>query len=517
MPSAPRDSRAGPRRAVLALVICTSLSRVLGFIRVAVIGAVFGATGVADVLNAVFMIPNNLRKLLAEGALSSALIPELAQAVARQEAGERADPRSLVRRLLTLLIAAVTILVVAAVALAQPVVGVVLKFPEPWKMELAVAFFRLVFPYLLLVSISAVLMAALNCHEVFVAPALAPLLFSVNVIGAILLFHRQWGLMAAGAGILAGGIGGVVGQLPAFLRRGYDLRPDFQWRDARVRRIARQWVPVVASASVFAVAQQVAIVFASGLEDGSTSALANAVVFWQLPFGIFSVSVVTAHFPRMSRYAAAGDSAALARTFADGLMMIVDLLLPPALFYLFFGEAVIRVALERMTFTPAGTELAARVLAGYAVGLVSVGVFNFAQRYFFATRDYRSPLLAALLVAAVDIPLALWLKETSLRVAGLAVANSIAFSAGAGTLLVMARRRMPALLKKARLLSHTTRALAANALLAALLWAAADFTRQWWQPGSTWRNALLLSIVGGAAVGATLILYRLLKLAWWQR
>lgn len=516
MPSAQRDNRAGPRRAVLALVICTGLSRVLGFIRVAVIGAVFGATGVADVLNAVFMIPNNLRKLLAEGALSSALIPELAQAVARQEAGKPADPRSLVRRLLTLLVAAVTILVVAAVALAQPVVGLGLEFPEPWKMELAVKFFRLVFPYLLLVSISAVLMAALNCHEVFVVPALAPLLFSVNVIGAILLFHRQWGLMAAGIGILAGGIGGVVGQLPAFLRRGYDLRPDFQWRDERVRRIARQWVPVVASASVFVIAQQVAIVFASGLEDGSTSALANAVVFWQLPFGIFSVSIVTAHFPRMSRYAAAGDRAALAGTFAGGLTMIVDLLLPPALFYLFFGEAVIRAALERMTFTPAGTALAARVLAGYAVGLVSVGVFNFAQRYFFATRDYRSPLLAALLVAAIDIPLALWLKETSLRVAGLAVANSIAFSAGAATLLVMALRRMPAL-KSARLLSHTTRALAANALLAALLWAAADFTRQWWQPGSTWRNALLLSIVGGGAVGVTLILYRLLKLAWWQR
>lgn len=516
MPPAPSASRTSPRRAVLALVICTSLSRVLGFVRVAVIGAVFGATGAADVLNAVFMIPNNLRKLLAEGALSSAFIPELARALQRQEAGGRADPRSLVRRLLTLLVAAVALLVAAAVALAPPVVGAGLHFPEPWKMELAVELFRLVFPYLLLVSISAVLMAALNCHEVFVTPALAPLLFSINVIAAILLFHRQWGLMAAGVGILAGGIGGVVGQLPAFLRRGYDLRPDFRWSDPRVRRIARQWVPVVASASVFAIAQHVAIIFASGLEDGSTSALANAVVFWQLPFGIFSVSVITAHFPRMSRYAAAGDSAALGRTFADGLMMIVDLLLPPALFYLFFGEAVIRVALERMTFTPAGTALASGVLTGYAAGLVSVGIFNFAQRYFFATRDYRTPFLAALLIAAIDVPLAWWLKETPLRVTGLAVANSIAFSAGAGVLLAAARRRLPSL-RSERLLRHAARAVAANAVLAVLLWAAATGTHPWWQPGSTWRNALLIAAVGGAAVGVTLALYRLLKLAWWRR
>lgn len=520
MPSAPdanRSDSAAPRRAVRALAICTSLSRILGFLRVAVVGAVFGATGVADVLNAVFMIPNNLRKLLAEGALSSALIPELARAVQQQEAGQPSDPRSLVRRLLTLLVTAVTILVVAAAVLAQPVVGALLEFPEPWKMELAAELFRLVFPYLLLVSISSVLMAALNCHDVFVAPALAPLLFSVNVIGAIVLFHRHWGLMAAGVGILAGGIGGVAGQLPAFLRRGYDLRPDFRWRgDARVRRIVRQWIPVVASASVFAVIQQVAIVFASGLEDGSTSALANAVVFWQLPFGIFSVSVITAHFPRMSRFAAAGDRAALARSFADGLMMIVDLLLPPALFYLFFGEAVIRVALERMTFTPAGTTLAAGVLAGYAAGLVGAGAFTFAQRYFFAARDYRTPFLGALLIAAIDVPLALLLKETPLRVAGLAVANSAAFSAGAALLLVIARRRMPEL-RSARLLPHTARTLAANAALALLLWAAAGAAQTWWQPGSTWRNALLTTALGGGAAGFVLALYRPLKLAWWRR
>ena len=516
MGSATPDNRTEPRRAVLALVVCTGVSRVLGFVRVAVIGAVFGATGVADVLNAVYMIPNNLRKLLAEGALSSAVIPELAHALVHQDNGRPADPRALVRRLLTLLAATVSILVVVVVVLARPVVGVVLDFPEPWKMELAVALFRLVFPYLLLVSISAVLMAALNCHDVFVVPALAPLLFSVNVIVAIVLFHRHWGLLAAGVGILAGGIGGIVGQLPVFLRRGYDLRPDFHWSDPRVRRIVRQWVPVVASASMFAIAQQVAIVFASGLEDGSTSALANAVVFWQLPFGIFSVSVVTAHFPRMSRFAAAGNTVALARTFAGGLMMIVDLLLPPALFYLFFGEAVIRVALERMTFSAAGTALAGSVLAGYAVGLVSVGVFNFVQRYFFATRDYRSPFLAALMIAAIDIPLSLVLKETSLRVTGLAVANSIAFSAGAVALLVMARRRMPHL-RSERLLGHMVRLVAANTLLAALLWTMAEVVQPWWQGGSTFRNALLTMAVGACAVGVTLALYRLLKLAWWQR
>ena len=496
---------------------CTALSRVLGFVRVAVIGAVFGATGVADVLNAVFMIPNNLRKLLAEGALSSALIPELARALqSRRDGADDREARILVRRVLTLLTVTVLVVVTLAVLFARPVVEVVLEFPEAWKMELAAELFRLVFPYLLLVSVGAVLMAVLNCHDVFVVPALAPLLFSVNVIAAIVLFHRHWGLLAAGIGILAGGIGGVVGQLPLFLRRGYDLRPDWRWSDPRVRRIVRQWVPVVASASIFAITQQVALVFASGLEDGSTSALANALVFWQLPFGILSVSVVTAHFPRMSRHAAAGDGEALRETFAKALRLIVALMLPPAVFYLFFGEQVIQVALERMTFTAAGTRLASRVLAGYTAGLLSVAAFNFAQRYFYAIADYRTPFLVSLAVAAIDIPLAIVLKETGLRVAGLAVANSIAFTAGAAILLAVARSRLRRL-AGAQPVSYGIRVVAANGALAVLLAATAAVTGTWWQSGSTWQNAALICSIGALAVGVTLTLYRVLRLAWWQR
>ena len=494
---------------------CTAGSRLLGFVRIAVIGAVFGATGTADVLNAVFMIPNNLRKLLAEGALSAAMIPELARELERHAGTQVGDPRSLVRRLVSLLLLVSVPLVVLAVVLARPLVGVLLEFPEPEKMALATELFRVVFPYILLVSLSAVLMATLNSHDVFVVPALAPLLFSVNVIAAILLFHRHWGLLAAGVGILAGGVGGVVGQLPVFLRRGYDLRPDFRWSDPRVRRIVRQWIPVVASASLFAVAQQIALLFASGLEDGSTSALANALVFWQLPFGILSASVVTAHFPRMSRNAAARDQPALAATFAGGLKLIIALLLPPTLFYLFLGKPVIQVALERMTFSALGTTLASRVLAGYTIGLVSVGVFTFVQRYFFATQDYRTPFLVALAVVAVDIPLSLVLKETALRVAGLSIANSIAFTLGAVLLLAIAWRRLSrrrGALRGERALTYLVRVAGVNAVLAVYLWLAATAAQPWWQPASTWRNGALLALIGSLAVGMTLAGYRLLAI-----
>ena len=488
-------------------MVLTAASRLLGFVRIAVIGAVFGASGSADVLNAVFMIPNNVRKLLAEGALSAALIPELAT----QAGSDRAAGRDLVRRLVAVLLLVAVPLVAVAVLLAEPVTHALLDFPEPWKMQDAASLFRLVFPYILVVSVSALTMAALNTDEVFSVPALAPLLFSICVIGAILLWSNALGPFAAGVGILAGGVAGIVVQLPAFVQRGYSLAPLPQLRNAALARVGKQWLPVVASSSIFAVAQQVAIIFATGLEDGSASALSNALVFWQLPFGIFSVSVVTAHFPRMSRLAAGGERAPLAATFGEGAGLIAALLVPAALFYLLLGERAIQVALERGSFSSAGTVLAGRVLAGYAVGLVPVGLFTFAQRYFYAVRDYRTPFLTAVLVVVIDIPLSLVLKETSLRVAGLSLANSIAFAVGAVVLLLKARAQLADVRDRGRWLT-TARMLVANAPLAGLLVVSRLVTADWWQPASTWRNALLLAVIGLAAVAAVLFMYRKLHI-----
>jgi putative peptidoglycan lipid II flippase len=498
-----------PRSAAYLLMAATAVSRLLGFVRIGVIGAIFGASGSADVLNAVFMIPNNLRKLLAEGALSAALIPELASHAADHQ---RTEARALVRRLLTVIVAVTAPLVGLALVFAVPVTRLLLEFPEPAKMQQAAGLFRVIFPYIILVSISAVTMAALNTDEIFLIPAIAPLLFSVFVIAAIATLHGTMGVYAAGIGILVGGAAGILVQLPAFYRRGYSLAPKLPGRDAALARVGRQWLPVVASSSIFALSQQVAIIFATGLEDGSASALANALVFWQLPFGIFSVSIVTAHFPRMSKLAAAGDRLGLAATMRDGLGLIASLLLPAALFYLVLGEPVIRVALERGSFAAAGSQLAGRVLAGYAVGLVPVALFTFTQRYFFATRDFQSPLRAALLVVAIDVPLSFVLKDTSLRVAGLSLANSIAFAAGAAFLLFKVRHQLTET-KDSGWLVAPARLLLANAPLALLLLAAGRLAGPWWQPGSTWRNAGLLAGIGLLALAAVLMMYRIMHIS----
>jgi putative peptidoglycan lipid II flippase len=260
---------------------------------------------------------------------------------------------------------------------------------------------------------------------------------------------------------------------------------------------------VLASASIFALTEQVAVLLASGLADGSISALSNALVFFQLPFGIFSVSVVTVLFPRMSRQAAAGDLPGLRFSVGYGLQFLLVLLVPATLLFLFMGREIIAVALQRRAFGLRDTLRAAGVLQAYAYGLFALGAFTFLQRFFYARHDFRTPLFSALLVSALDVLLSLWLRRTSLQVRGLAVANSLAFSAGFLHLLAVARARLGGL--EGRGILRTCLRLAVSLVpFTAFLLAFRIATRGVWESGSSWRSLALL--LGGAAMSAAILL-----------
>jgi putative peptidoglycan lipid II flippase len=489
------------------VMACTLLSRLLGFARIAVIGALFGASGTADVWNAVFTIPNNLRKLMAEGALSSAFIPSLSASLVEDRSG--AEARLITRKVITLQLVILVPLVALCALFSRQVVGVLLAFPEAAKMELSVQLFRWVFAYLLFISVSAVLMAVLNSHGVFVIPALTPVLFSVCVIAATLAFYRWLGIFSMVVGVLSGGIAQILSQLPRFLKLGYDFKPDFLFRHERFRKVLKAWLPVLGSAAIFAVTQQVAVLLASGLEDGSTSALSYALVFFQLPFGIFSISIITVLFPRMSRQAARGDKGGLTQTVSYGLRYIMLLLVPAAVVYILVGEQIITVALERGAFTAAGSVRTSRVLAGYSLGLFSLGGFTFLQRFFYSNHDFKKPLIAAVVVSVSDIALSLWLKETRLRVTGLAVANSIAFTGGLFLLLLWVRRSLGSL--RGRSILKSVGKMTVSLLpFAAFILAYVKLSAPLWTPASSLRNLALLLVLAAAAAGILLGMYWIL-------
>jgi putative peptidoglycan lipid II flippase len=412
----------------MVVMVSTLISRLLGFLRIAVIGAVFGASGNADVLNLVFNIPNNLRKLLAEGALSSAFIPTLARSHVTDPSLGRSH--LLVRQLIGFQLVVLVPIVVISVISPGSITDIILDFPELHRQVLAAELFRWLILYLVLISVAAVLMGTLNSHQSFLVPALAPLLFSFAVIGSILLLHRHMGVFSMVVGVLIGGTAQLIVHIPPVRRRGYRITPHFDFSSPEFKKVLRQWLPVVSTASVFAVNQQIALFFASGLPDGSGSAMTNALVFWQLPFGIFAASITTVLFPTMSRQHALGDTTGLADSIESGLRGLLLLLVPSGIGLAVLGREMIAVALQRGAFSAEATVLAADVLVYYSIGLFSVGGFNFLQRAYYACDDYRTPLKVAVITVILDVLLSLWLKETALAVAGLALANTIAFTVG---------------------------------------------------------------------------------------
>ncbi len=501
--------------ATFVVMASTLVSRLLGFVRIAVIGAVFGASGSADVLNLVFNIPNNLRKLLAEGALSSAFIPTLSRSHVEDSSLSRSH--ILVRQLIGFQLVVLLPIILFSILSPGSITEIILDFPEHERQELAAELFRWFITYLLFISIAAVLMGTLNSHHSFFIPAVAPLLFSLFVIASILVLHRYLGVFSMVVGVLLGGIGQLLIHIPAVKRFGYSLKPVFSFSTADFRKVLRQWMPVVSTASVFAINQQVALFFASGLEDGSGSAMTNALVFWQLPFGIFAASITTVLFPTMSRQHALDDRRGVADSIERGIRGLLLLLIPSGAGLIVLGREMIAVALQRGAFSAAATTLAADVLVYYSFGLFSVAAFTFLQRAFYACDDYRTPLINAIITVFLDVVLSLWLKETRLGVSGLAAANSIAFTVGL-LLYIHPVYRISRGFSVGRIGKVLLPAAAGTtaAVLSVILVRQAvtllGVTAQWWSTGSSPVNLALFLLHAVPAIFALLGVYRLFGL-----
>ena len=494
----------------LGVMAGTMGSRILGFVRIALISMYFGGSGEADILNAVFNIPNNFRKLLAEGALSSAFIPELSRQVARDPRGRSA--RDLSRSILGLQLLILLPLSLFCIAFPDLFLKIFIRFQEPWKLEMARALFRWLFHYLLLISVSAVLMAVLNSHNRFLIPALSPLLFSVSVISSIVIWHDTLGIFSMVVGVLGGGVAQILWQYPASRKLGYRLLPLFHFHSDAFRRVMKQWLPVLVTSSIFTINQQVAILLATGLEDGSTTALSNAIVFWQLPFGIFSASIITVLFPKMSRQAGEGNTSALSSTLQDGIHMLGVLLIPSSLLLMIFGPELISTALQRGAYTEENSRLAAKVLFAYCPGMFFAGSYNLFQRSYYARGNYKTPLYTAGIVVALDILFSLFFLWSGMDVSSLAWANTIAMVIG--SLLLLAGSLREGLSLNARHFSDQIgRVLAAQVpmVLTAAAWKYFIPVERYYA-GSRWLNLGSLALEGLVTLACLLMFYHLMKL-----
>lgn len=504
---------AGPRlvRSAGLIGAATMTSRVLGLVREQVMAYLFGAGNAVDAFNVAFRIPNLVRDLFAEGAMSAAFVPTFTRHLAK---GRPAAWR-LGSQVINALLLVTGALVVLGFIGAGPLVGLLAgQYAEvPGKFELTVQLTRTMLPFLTLVAIAAACMGMLNSLDRYFVPALAPALFNVGSIAFTLLSipvlaALGWPLIHAMAiGVLAGGLCQLLLQWPLLRREGFRYEPVLDFRDPGLRQVMLLMGPGTLGLAATQVNVFVNTWLATGEGTGAVSWLGYAFRLMYMPLGIFGASVATAALPAIARRAAENDLAGMRQTVASGLGMMLALNVPATFGLIVLSEPIVRLLFERGAFTASDTHATALALVGYAIGLTGYAFVKIASPAFYALHESRVPVMVSaasvLFNAALNIAL---VRRFSYP--GLAVGTSLTALLNASLLLFLLRRRLGGL-EAARLASVAGRVLAASAGMGVVAWLLHGYlTQLWGGPGL----AAQLGRVGLTISGSLLVLWGLAHL-----
>jgi putative peptidoglycan lipid II flippase len=444
----------------------TLASRVLGFVRDMVVARAFGAGPITDAFFVAFRIPNILRRLLAEGALSTAVIPVFTDYASTRSRDE-------FRRLLRAILGA-ALLVLGATAMlgiltAPWIVRAIAPgfATDPAQERLVVLLTRLMFPYIVLVGLSALAMGALNAEHRFFAAALGPAVLNVGMIVGVLLLssYTQPPIAALALGVLIGGVGQLLAQLPDLHATQLLVGPSAELRHPALARVARLLVPAAFGLAAVQVMVFVNTLLASLLPAGAISFLYYADRVMEFPLGVFGIALASASLPAMSRQAAAGDRQALAGTLNFALRLAVYICVPATVGLLVLRVPITRILFERGRFDAADTLATADAVTGYAVGLVGFATTRIAAQAFYAIGQPGAAVRMGVLAVAANIVAAVALMGP-LGHAGLAYAASLGAYVNVLSLVWLARRRFGRLGGR-MLLASTLRTAAAALPMAA--------------------------------------------------
>jgi putative peptidoglycan lipid II flippase len=471
----PRDSGTAGRlaRSTAVVSLATGLSRVLGLLREIVARRYFGVEGSINAFTVAFQIPNLVRALVADVALSSAFVPVFSELL---EKGERVRAWRVASTIFWLFLLGLGALT-ALMMLLAPLLIAAFGLPAEYE-DLGVTLSWILFPIVVLLGLFGVVVGILNSYEHFTVPALTPVVWNVAIIvGLVVGVPRADGddakLYVYAGSILAGTLIQLLLPLPWLRGRDGRLRVALDVRDPAVRRVFSLMVPVTIGLGLINVSAVLGTLFASRLIDPTVapSAIDAAFRIYMLPQGMFSVAVATVLFPTLSRYAARRDDEGFRDTVSLGLRQIAFLLVPASVVSAVLAEPIVRLLYERGAFEPDQTPVVAGALAAFSLGLTFNGMQLMLNRAFFSLQAPRvatavafGNLLLNVLLYAVLYPVGVW---------GIPLAIALSNIAGTAALVVLLRRRLGRLD-----LTRTARALllicGASAVLAAVAYGV------WW-------------------------------------
>ena len=478
-------------------------SRVLGVVREQVLAALFGAGNAMDAYNVAFRIPNLLRDLFAEGAMSSAFVPTFTRTLTTSG---KETAWKLGNNIINALMVITGVVVLLGIVFAPQIVTTFAGdyAGVPGKLELTILLTRIMLPFLTFVAVAAAVMGMLNSLHQFFIPALSPAMFNVATIVcalALVPVMPRLGLppiAAIAIGTLVGGVAQLALQWPLLRRQGFSYRPILDWRDAGLRRVLTLMGPGTLGLAATQVNVFVNTVLATGEGTGAVSFLNYAFRLMYLPIGLFGVSIGTATLPAVSRHAAEHNHAAVRSTIADSMTLMMLLNVPATIGLMVLATPIVRVIFERGAFTPDATIATAAALRFYAVGLLGYSVVRIASPTFYAIGENRTPVKVSVATVIVNAGLNIALVRV-LGFRGLALGTSIAALFNAALLMILLRRKLEGI-EGTRIFASFLRILVASAVMGAAA-AGIEVALRVWLPGTS----LAVQVIRlAAAIGVAL-------------
>lgn len=487
---------------VMALFV---VSRVFGLVREMVVGALFGTSAAYDAYQAAARIPEMIFLVVAGGALGSAFIPAFADHMAKEDyAGAWRLASAIVNLALIVLTVTAGLTAVFAPALVRTVIA---PGFEPPQQALTARLLRLMLLSPVIFGVSGIVMGALNAHQHFLLPALAPSVYNLSIIGGALLLGPHLGVMGMAVGVVVGAALHLLVQVPGLMRYGARYIPTLGLDDPSVREVGRLMAPRVLGTAVIQLNFVVNNSLASMMGEGAVSAINYAWLLMMLPQGVFAQAVGTAAFPTFAEQVARGERDEMRSALVATLRAVFFLSIPATVGLLMLGRPLVGLLFERGAFEAGSTEAVTWALAFYALGLVGYAGLEIVARAFYALHDTLTPVWVGGLAMGLNVALSLTLPGVFGLVgwphhAGLALANSVAILLELVVLLVLMQRRMNGLEGRRTLTAFAKSGLAALAMGVVLLG---------WQAVLPGAGSLVLGgggIVLGVAVylGAALLL-----------
>lgn len=404
----------------------TLISRILGYVKDMILARFFGATGIADTFFVAFRIPNLLRELFAEGSMSSAFIPVLTEY--KTKYGDE-EVNKLVKITFTFILLVVGLLCISGIIFSDIIVKLIAPgfIDMPPKFYLTVTLTRIMFPFLLFISLASLLMGALNTKKVFFIPSLAPAMLNISIILIVILFVYKLNppILSVAIGVAIGSFFQFAFQIPSFYKNGYSFGLSFNFSHPALKKMSLLLLPATMGMAVAQINIFISTILASYLEEGSITYLYYSMRLIQFPVGMFGVAMGMAVLPSLSEHASKGNLKNLCEDFTFSLKLLFFITIPAMVGLIALREPIINLLFQRGRFDYTATINTANALMYYSFGIWSIVGVRIITASFYSMQNTKTPVKIAIIALLSNITLSIILMKP-MKYAGLALSNSLA-------------------------------------------------------------------------------------------